>query len=97
MTEVTHYRGPANNGSLRVEDVLFLDDLRALGVPWVDRLIDPCASTEDVERVWTLIRSWGPDHEDAEDVLHLSAHMPRLGHEALKIRRLIRICENYRS
>ncbi len=97
MTEVTHYRGPANNGSLRVEDLLFLDDLRALGVPWIDKLIDPCTSTEDVERVWTLIRLWGPDHEDADDVLHLSAQMPRLGHEALKILSMIRICDNYRS
>jgi hypothetical protein len=97
MTEVTHYRGPANSGSLRVEDLLFLNDFRALGVPWIDKLIDHCTSTDDVERVWTLIRSWGPDYEDAEDVLHLSAQMPRLGHEALKILRMIRICENYRS
>ena len=97
MEEVTHRRGASKNGSLRVEDLMFLDDLRALGLPWVDRLIDPCSSHEDVERVWTMIRMWGPDHEDVSDLLDLSAQMPQLGHAAQKTLAMIRLCENYRS
>ena len=95
MEEVTHHRGPANSGSLRVEDLIFLDDLRALGVPWIDRLIDPCRSPEDVARVWTMIRMWGPDHEDVSDLLDLSAQMPQLEHAAQKTLAMIRLCENY--
>ena len=97
MEEVTRRRGPANSGSLRVEDLIFLDDLRALGVPWIDRLIEPCRSREDVERVWAMIRMWGPDHEDASDLLDLSAQMPQLEHATEKTLALIRLCENYRS
>jgi hypothetical protein len=96
MEEVTQRSGRANSGSLRVEDLIFLDDLRALGVPWIDRLIEPCSSREDVERVWAQIRTWGPDHEDASDLLDLSAHMPQLVHAAEQALAMIRLCENYR-
>ena len=96
MEQITDGRGQPNNGSLRVEDLMFLDDLRALGVPWVDRLIDPCTSHEDVERVWVLIRMWGPDHEDAKDMLRLSAQLPHLEQEAEKMLRIIRLCKSYR-
>ena len=81
---------------MRVEDVIFLDDLRALGFPWIDRLVDPCTSVEDVERVWTLIRMWGPDHEDAKDMLQLSAQLPHVEQEVQKMLDMIRLCENYR-
>jgi hypothetical protein len=81
---------------MRVEDVIFLDDLRALAIPWIDRLVDPCTSREDVERVWTLIRMWGPDHADAEDLLQLSAQLPHLEQEVEKMLGMIRLCENYR-
>jgi hypothetical protein len=97
MAEVTNGRDVAHSGSLRVEDLIFLDDLRALGVPWIDRLIDRCASHEDVELVWALIRMGGPDDEDAGDVLELSAHMPQLEDEVQKILRVIRVLESYRS
>jgi hypothetical protein len=94
---MTTRKGPTTATSMRVEDLMFLDDLRALGIPWIDRLVGPCASHEDVERVWTLIRMWGPDYQDAMDVLRLSAQMPDLTLEVEKILCMIRLCENYRS
>ena len=97
MEELTHRRGPANSALLRVEDLIFLDDLRALDVPWIDRLIDPCTSRQDVERVWTMIRMWGPDHDDLSDLLELADQMPQLEHTAQKILTILRLCENYRS
>jgi hypothetical protein len=97
MEEVTQRRGPSNSGSLRVEDLIFLDDLRALGLPWIDRLIGPCSSLEDVERVWTMIRMWGPDREDVSDLLDLSSQMPQLEHIIQKILAMLRLCESYRS
>jgi hypothetical protein len=78
-----------------VEDVIFLDDLRALDIPWINRLVDPCTSRGDVERVCTLIRMWGPDHADAGDLLQLSAQLPHLDQEVEKMLGLIRLCENY--
>ena len=90
--------GRSNRGGtaeMRVEDLIFLDDLRALAIPWIDRLVDPCTSREDVERVCSLIRMWGPDHEDAKDVLALSSQMPHLEQEVEKVLDLIRLCENY--
>jgi hypothetical protein len=88
--------------SMRVEDVMFLDDLRALGIAWIDRLVGSCSSRADVERVWTLIRVWGPDCEDAKDVLWLSGQLPHfeqphLEQEVEKMLGLIRLCENYPS
>jgi hypothetical protein len=97
MEEVTHQRGPANSASLRVEDLIFLDDLRALDVPWIDRLIDPCGSRQDVERVWTMIRMWGPDHDDVSDLLDLTDQRPQLEHTAQKTLAMLRLCDNYRS
>jgi len=97
MAQVTDDREPANNGSMCVEDLIFLDDLRALGVPWIDRLIDPCTSHKDVEMVWTLIRMWGPDDEDANQLREMSAQMPKLEDDVQKILGMIRLCENYRS
>jgi rhodanese-related sulfurtransferase/quercetin dioxygenase-like cupin family protein len=94
--KVNHPRRPTRGRSMRVEDVIFLDDLRALGIPWIDRLVGPCTSLEDVERLWTLVRMWGPDHEDAKDVLQLSAQLPHLEQEAEKMLGMIRLCENYR-
>ncbi len=82
--------------ALRVEDVIFLDDLRALGIPWLDRLVEPCTSREDVERVWTLIRMWGPDNEDVEDMLQPSAQVPLVERDVQKTIDMIRLCENYR-
>lgn len=97
MAEVTNGKELAHGGSLRVEDLIFLDDLGALGVPWIDRLIDRCTSHNEVEMVWTLIRMGGPDDEDACDVLELSALVPQLEQEAGKILAMVRVCENYRS
>jgi hypothetical protein len=88
---------PTTARSMRVEDLMFLDDLRALRIPWIDRLAGPCASHEDVEEVWTLVRMWGPDYEDAMDILRLSPGAPDLMREVEKILCLIRLCEGYRS
>ncbi len=102
MPEATNGRDVAHDGALRVEDLFFLDDLRALGVPWIDRLIDRCASHEDVEMAWALIHMGGPDAGDADDVLELSARTPPLQRspledEARKLLGVIRVREGYRS
>ena len=89
-------QGPTSKRALRVEDVIFLDDLRTLGIPWIDRLVGPCSSREDVETVWTLIRMWGPDHEDVKDTLELAAQLPHLEQEVEMMLGMIRLCENYR-
>ena len=96
QADVNSSKNPTSLRTMRVEDLIFLDDLRALGLPWIDRLVDPCTFREDVERVWTHIRMWGPDHEDAEDMLQLSVQRPHLEQEAEKMLRMIRLCENYR-
>jgi hypothetical protein len=88
-------RRPTSEEAMRVEDVIFLDDLRAQGIPWIDRLVGPCTSREDVERLWTLIRIWGPDREDANDMVQLSARLPHLEQEVERVLRMIRLCENY--
>jgi hypothetical protein len=80
--------------TMRVEDLMFLDDLRALGIVWIDRLVGSCTSHADVERVRTLLRMWGPDGEDAKDVLRLSSQLPRLEQEVGRMTGLIRLCEN---
>lgn len=82
---------------MRVEDRIFLDDLGALDLPWIDRPIDPCTSRADVERVWTLIRMWVPDHDDADDLVEMSTQMPQLEPEVQKILAMIRLCEDYRT
>ncbi len=97
MAQVIEGRGPANNGSMRVEDWIFLDRLGALGLPWIDRLIDSCTSRADVEKVLILIRVCGPDYEEASDLLEMSTQMPQLEPEVQKILAMIRLCEDYRS
>jgi hypothetical protein len=97
LAQVIGGRGPANNGSMRVEDRIFLDRLRALGFPWIDRLIDPCTSRADVQRILILIRVCGPDYEEANDLLEMSTQMPQLEPEVQKILAMIRLCEDYRS
>ncbi len=74
---------------------MFLDDLRALGIPWIDRLVGPCTSREEVERAWTLLRMWGPEHEDVKDMRVLAAQLPHLEQEVEKMLGLIRLCEDY--
>jgi hypothetical protein len=81
---------------MRVQDLIFLDDLRGLGIDWIDRLAGNCTSHEDVARVWALIRAWGPDQDDVTSALGLSSHVPRLERDAGKMLTLIRLCENYR-
>jgi quercetin dioxygenase-like cupin family protein len=83
--------------ALRVEDVIFLDDLRALGIPWIDRLVDPCTSHQDVERVWSLIRMWGGDHEDVKDLLQLSTQAHAVEREVQKMLDMIRLREDYQQ
>lgn len=97
MAEVAPAREPTTASSIRLEDLIFLDDLRALGILWIDELVSSCTSRSDVERVWTLIRMWGPDLEDAKDVLRLTGQLPRLEHQVEKTLSLVQLCENYRS
>ena len=97
MAEVAPATEPRTATSLRVEDLMFLDDLRALGIAWIDRLAGSCTSRTDVKRVWTLIRMWGPDLEDAKDILSLSGQLPRLEHDVEKTLSLVQLCENYPS
>jgi hypothetical protein len=83
--------------SLTVQDLIFLDDLRSLEVPWIDQLVNSAASHEDVGRVWTQIRCWGLNNEDAEDLLGLAAFVPCLVNEVGRIRRLVRCLESYQT
>ena len=59
MAEVTNGRELANERIAARRRPVLLDDLRALGVPWLDGLVDRCTSHRDVEMVWTLIHA-GP-------------------------------------
>ena len=75
---------------------MFLDDLRTLGIPWIDRLVGRCSSREDVEMVRILIRMWGPDHEDVKDMLELAVQLPHLVQEVERMLGMLRLCESYR-
>lgn len=97
MAEGSPAGAPTTEMTMHVEDLMFLDDLRALGIVWIDRLVGSCASHADVERVRTLLRMWGPDGEDAKDVLRLSRQVPHLEQEVERVLGLIRLCENYLS
>ncbi len=97
MAEVAPATEPTTATSLRVEDLMFLDDLRALGIAWIDRLAGSCTSRTDVKRAWTLIRMWGPDLEDAKDILSIAGQLPRLEHDVEKTLSLVQLCENYPS
>jgi len=81
---------------MHVEDLFLLDDLRSVEIPWVDRLVEGCATHQDVERVWTMIRCWGPDHEDVESITQLSTHSSRLQQDAEKLRKLVHSIESWR-
>jgi hypothetical protein len=83
--------------TLRVEDLFFISDLRALDIPWVDGLLAKCESYEDLARVSMLIRCWGPDEEDVESTLGLSPYSSRLKEEAEKLRQLVLAVERWRS
>jgi hypothetical protein len=80
-----------------VEDLFFLADLRALGVPWVRERVAACRSHDDVRRLWTLIRAWGPNHEDVDDLFALSPQPVHVGHAVERVRRLTGIVEGWRS
>jgi len=80
---------------MTVQDLIFLDDLKSLDVPWIDRLTASAASHEDVDRVWTIIRCWGPNNEDARDLADISARMPDFGDEVERILKLVRVTESY--
>lgn len=83
--------------AMRVEDVIFLDDLRTLGIPRIDNLVDSCTSREDVKRIWTLLRTWGPNHEDVNDMLQLSAQVPQIERKVQSMLNMIQLCENYQQ
>ncbi|HXY27852.1 MAG TPA: hypothetical protein VEH82_06190, partial [Acidimicrobiales bacterium] len=78
---------------MTVRDLIFLDDLRSLELPWIDRLTASASSHEDVGRVWAIIRCWGPNNEDAEDLTGLAARVPHFSDEVEKIQKLIRLTE----
>ena len=79
-----------------VQDLFLLDDLTSLEIPWVDRLVQGCSTHQDVERLWTLIRCWGPDHEDVESLSQLATHSSRLQQDAEKLRMMVRSFERWR-
>jgi len=80
---------------MRVQDLIFLDDLQALGIEWVDRIANQRTSHEDVNRVWALLRAWGPDQEDVRGMFALSAHVPHLEQDADKMLTLLRLCRDF--
>ena len=83
-------------GSMSVQDLFLLDDLRSLRIPWLVRLIDGCKTHEDVERMWMQIRCWGPDHDDVEEMFQLSTHSSRLQQSAEKLRKMVHWIESWR-
>jgi hypothetical protein len=87
-------RGPGGS-VLRVEDLFLLDDLKALDLPWVTELASVCESHEDVKMLWTLLRAWGPDNEDVEELLVVSRPSSQRRETADRVRRLVRIVEGW--
>jgi hypothetical protein len=82
---------------MTVQDLIFLSDLRSLDMPWIDELVNSAASHEDVRRVWSHVRYWGLNDEDAEDVMGLSNFVPHLMREVGRIRKLVRCLESYQT
>jgi hypothetical protein len=81
---------------MTVEDMFLLDDLRSLEIPWIDELVDAVSSHAGVRRVWTVLMSWGPQGEDADEVTSLGNGVPGLAREAEKYRRLSRLLHGQR-
>ena len=80
---------------MSVEDLFFLDDLKALNLPWVSRLVLSCGSHEDVKALWTIIRMWGPNNEDLEDCQQLADRSLEMKQAALDICSLLRIMHTW--
>jgi len=98
-TQSRQFRGEGRQpttATMPVQDLFLLDDLRSLDIPWVDRLVQGCSTHEDVERVWTLIRCWGPDHEEVDSTSQSSTPHSRILESAEKLRRLVRAIERWR-
>jgi hypothetical protein len=91
----TNAPAPRKETALLVEDLFLLDDLKALGITWVDRLVDGFTTHQDVERVWMQIRCWGPGPEDAVGVSGSSTHPSQLKEDADKLRNLVRLIETW--
>jgi hypothetical protein len=89
-------RSSAATVAVEVEDLFLRDDLKAIGIPWVDRLLEECDSHTDLARVWTIIRCWGPDGEDIESMRALSVHSPPLEEHAEKARNLVVSIDRWR-
>jgi hypothetical protein len=83
--------------SMTVQDLIFLDDLRSLDMPWIDQLVNSAASHEEVRRVWTHVRCWGLNNEDADDLMCFSTFLPDLMTEVGRIRKLVRCIESYEA
>jgi hypothetical protein len=77
--------------SICVEDLFFLADLEALGIPWVNAMAETCRSHEDVEAVRGVLRCWGPDEEDVEDARCLRSRVPEVHPEVERVRALVRL------
>jgi hypothetical protein len=87
-------RGPGGS-VLRVEDLFLLDDPTALDLPWVTELASVCESHEDVKMLWMLLRTWGPDNEDVEELLVLARPSSQPQQTVERVRRLVRIVEGW--
>jgi len=77
--------------SIDVEDLFFLADLEALGIPWATAMAETCRSHEDVEKVRGALRGWGPNDEDVEEALCLPSRFPRVHPEVERVRALVRL------
>ena len=77
--------------SICVEDLFFLADLEALGIPWVKTMAETCSSHEDVEKVRGALRCWGPDDEDVADARCLPSRFPSINPEFERVRALVRL------
>ena len=80
-----------HGSSIDVEDLFFLADLEALGIPWVNAMAETCSSHEDVEKVRGMLRCWGPNDEDVAEALCLPSRFPRIHPEVERVRALVRL------
>jgi hypothetical protein len=80
------------SSTLRAKDLFLLDDLWSLAIPWIDRLVQDCPTT-GIERVWNVIRRWGPDYEDVRDIASNSETFWRFKGKVANLREVVRLTE----
>ena len=79
---------------LMVEDVFVLADLRALEIPWLNALVERCVSHDDVVRLTTILRSWGPTAGEVERAATRGGSvLPGVDDGIARLRALVRALE----